>query len=227
MTGISTSRTAAFVATSLLLLNPAIAGSTHHHHHDRTTKTKQKHKSCKDRAGVHCGLIRDKGDCNKHNFAGEGFGETVCRVSCGTCEDVPNQISTDHQCYEFAKQQIHVNFSNSLPHHEDWVGIYPADADSNDLGTPVAWFWLCGNKRDKCATSVGMVTFPWLPAGTYKAIMSRNKDAMGPYASYGPYKSYAESETFEVARGGACALRRLGEDAPDEEAAPSLRGTQP
>lgn len=118
-------------------------------------------------------------------------------------------------------------YYQSLPHHEDWVGIYPHDADSSNLGSPVAWFWLCGDKRYKCATSVGSVTFPWLPTGTYKAVMSRNRDAAGPHASYGPYRSYAESETFEVSRGDACASRRLAEGTDTGDAQFfSLRGTQ-
>lgn len=98
-----------------------------------------------------------------------------------------------------------------MPHVEDWVGIYPKTADPYDLGSPVAWFWLCsGDKRQKCKTSAGSIIFPWLPPGTYKAIMSRNHDAKGPYTSYGPYSSYAESIDFEVVRGGdMCTSRRI------------------
>jgi hypothetical protein len=114
-----------------------------------------------------------------------------------------------------------------MPNIEDWVGIYPDSADSNDLGTPVAWFWLCGDKKHKCRTSVGSATFPWLPPGNYKAIMSRNRDAVGPYANYGPYASYAESQPFEIQRGDKCASRRRAEDTNAEGMVQSLlRGTQ-
>ena len=114
-----------------------------------------------------------------------------------------------------------------MPHQEDWVGIYPDTADPKDLGSPVAWYWLCGDKKHKCKTSVGSVTFPWLPPGRYKAIMSRNRDAKGPYANYGPYASYAESGSFEVARGDMCASRRRMEGTSSEGGVnPSLRGLQ-
>ena len=65
--------------------------------------------------------------------------------------------------------------------------------------------------------------------------MSRNRDAKGPYDMYGPYSSYAESRSFEVARGEMCASRRRteGTDAAVAVAAaaaaavePALRGTQ-
>lgn len=116
---------------------------------------------------------------------------------------------------------------HSRPNHEDWVGIYPHDADSSDLGSPIAWYWLCGDKKYKCATSVGSVTFNWLPAGTYKAVMARNKDATGPYANFGPYASYAESQIFQVARGDVCvtSMRKLAEK-NDSDSTVFLRGTQ-
>ena len=67
--------------------------------------------------------------------------------------------------------------------------------------------------------SVGSITFPWLPPGSYKAIMARNRDAKGekPYSTYGPYSSYAESGSFEVVRGNMCTSRRRTSVAADEE----------
>jgi len=185
-------------------------------HHKNTNKKKV----CKDRPGVHCQLIAEDGDCGKFNARGESFGNSVCEVSCGRCDTVPDEISTNHNCYQFGKESIGVDFSNRMPHKEDWVGIYPDTADSKDLGSPVAWFWLCGDKKHKCKTSVGYVTFPWLPPGRYKAVMSENRDARGPYANYGPYVSYAESKPFEVARGDMCASRRRAEGVT------ALRGAQ-
>ena len=38
--------------------------------------------------------------------------------------------------------------------------------------------------------------------------MVRNRDAKGPYSTYGPYSSYAESGSFEVVRGDMCTSRR-------------------
>lgn len=215
------------VAASLLLLQMglAAAGSTHHHHTRRNMNFAPT--MCKDRPGVQCELIVQDWDCDKFTIYGESYEHEVCPVSCGWCEPLLDEISTDQLCYPFAKKTIDVNFSNLKPHHEDWVGIFPATADPYDLGSPVAWNWLCGDKSHKCRTSVGYVIFPWLPPGTYKAVMSRNRDAPGPYASYGPYKSYAESAPFEVTRGNICASRRLMEDAESPTSVESsLRGTQ-
>ena len=113
-----------------------------------------------------------------------------------------------------------LTIANSKPDLDDWVGIYPITADVTDLGAPVSWFWLCGGKKAKCRTSIGSVTFPWLPPGIYKAVMSRNRATTGPYANYGPYKSYAESKPFEVSRGNMCASRRRR-----AEGTVALRGT--
>lgn len=115
-----------------------------------------------------------------------------------------------------------------MPNEDDWIGIYPVTADPYDLGTPKSWFWQCGDKRHKCKTAVGSVTFPWLPPGTYKAVMSKNRKAAGPYANFGPFASYAESQPFEVARGLQCASRRRAQDTANVGAGvPSfLRGRQ-
>mmetsp|Transcript_5070 Transcript_5070/g.14718 ORF Transcript_5070/g.14718 Transcript_5070/m.14718 type:complete len:222 (-) Transcript_5070:166-831(-) len=209
-----------FVPSVLLLLEHGALGvvaatTTDHHHHKRH----QEKEHCKDRPRVHCRIIAEDGDCGKFTNRGESYAASVCRVSCGSCDPVDDEIVTDHSCYKFGKESIGVSFSNRVPHLEDWVGIYPDTADPMDLGPPVAWFWLCGDKKSKCKTSVGSVTFPWLPPGNYKAVMSRNRNAKGPYANYGPYVSYAESQPFEVARGDMCASRRLAQNA-------ALRGMQ-
>eukprot|EP00536_Pseudo-nitzschia_multiseries_P014924 jgi/Psemu1/69286/estExt_Genemark1.C_7910014 len=198
-----------FIPSIFLFLDPGtigvVAATTGHHH-----KKHEEKKTCKDRPGVHCRLIAEDGDCEKFTTRGDSYGDSVCKVSCGRCDPVEDEIFTDHFCYKFGKENIGVTFSNRyVCNAEDWVGIYPDTADPRDLGSPVAWFWLCGDKKHKCKTSVGSVTFPWLPPGNYKAVMSRNHDAKGPYANYGPYVSYAESKPFEVARGDMCAFRRL------------------
>jgi len=184
-------------------------------------------KECQDLPHFNCPLIAKDGDCKGHTRKGVNYGKSICQLSCGNCDPIEDDaISTDQICYPFGRQIIQVTFLNSIPHDEDWVGIYPDTADPYDLGSPVAWFWLCsGDKRRKCKTSAGSITFPWLPPGTYKAIMSRNHDAKGPYASYGPYSSYAESSDFEVFRGGdmMCKSRRIAaeEDSMLKEPVPT------
>lgn len=102
---------AALVAVSLLLLQVGLvtAGSSHHHHNNNKNK---KPRICKDRPGVHCHLIAEDGDCGKFTTNGESYGDAICQVSCGRCDEVPDEIFTDQLCYQFAKQVIDVRFSN-------------------------------------------------------------------------------------------------------------------
>ncbi len=108
-----TTKISIFIAASLLLLQFGLtsAGSTHHHH-NREAKKFEERKTCRDRAGVHCGQIAMNRNCDKLTNRGEKFGDSVCPVSCLRCEEVPDEIYTDELCYPFAKQSIKVDFSN-------------------------------------------------------------------------------------------------------------------
>jgi hypothetical protein len=160
---------------------------------------------CKDRSHFNCHHIVSEGNCEGRDDNGDVIGDVFCQVSCGRCDDVSeNSIRTDQSCYSFGKQEITTRFFNRDPELEDWVGIYAFSEDSSELGTPVAWYWTCGNKRDKCKISVGTVSFPWLPPGKYRALMARHDGSKG---FKGPITSYAESEPFEVVRGNSCTVR--------------------
>jgi hypothetical protein len=174
---------------------------------------------CKDHSHFNCHHIAEDGDCDGRADKGEIIGDVFCPVSCGRCGVDSDEIYTDQTCYTFGKQEIHTKFANSNPDQEDWVGIYPEDANPNELGSPIAWYWLCGSKKDKCKTGVGAVTFPWLPPGKYRALLSRHHSTKVHRA---PYTSYAQSEVFEVVRGNTCAARRRTEDGNKK----SLRGSQ-
>lgn len=160
---------------------------------------------CKDHSHFNCHHIAESGNCDGRADMGEIIGDTFCKVSCDRCEAESTEIFMDHSCYTFGKQEITTTFGNQDPDEEDWVGIYPDTADPNELGTPIAWYWACGNKKDKCKTGVGSVTFPWLPPGKYRALMSRQH---GSKSHKGPYSSFAQSDIFEVVRGNTCAARR-------------------
>jgi hypothetical protein len=185
------------IPTNKVLVDAAAA-------HDKT------YRECKDHSHFNCHLIAEKGDCDELSATGKRIGESFCQVSCGKCDysatDGDDEVYTGQSCYPFGKQEIQVSFFNQNPQNDDWLGMYPAAADSNNLGSPVAWYWLCGGKKDTCKTGVGTVKFPWLPPGVYKAVMIRHGHSK---THGGPYSSYAESEPFEVVRGNTCTSRRL------------------
>eukprot|EP00529_Nitzschia_sp_RCC80_P021482 CAMPEP_0113440990 /NCGR_PEP_ID=MMETSP0014_2-20120614/844_1 /TAXON_ID=2857 /ORGANISM="Nitzschia sp." /LENGTH=389 /DNA_ID=CAMNT_0000331805 /DNA_START=399 /DNA_END=1568 /DNA_ORIENTATION=+ /assembly_acc=CAM_ASM_000159 len=155
------------------------------------------------------------------------IGDVYCPATCGRCttdrynaafsppssssSSSSSVVVSDQNCYTFAKQHLNFTFVNVEPQREDWIGIYNDDVDLTDLGPPVSWYWLCdSNKRDKCKASRGVATFPWLPPGKYKAVLSQNpKHGKGPYAAFGPFSAFAASEAFEVVRNSdGCAMRR-------------------
>lgn len=178
---------------------------------------------CRDSFHFDCEAVLTNGDCDTHSKTDPNslIGDVYCPASCGRCRndiDINNNydisenlLRADKLCYTFARQQINITFTNADPQREDWIGVYPHDVDVTDLGSPVAWYWLCdSNKRDKCKARSGIVTFPWLPPGIYKAVLSRNpKDGKGPYAAFGPFSAYTESESFEVVRSSeGCSMRK-------------------
>jgi hypothetical protein len=108
-------------------------------------------------------------------------------------------ISRDKDCYSTGDDII-ASFTNCNPAPDDWIGVYPASADPNNLGDPnnSLWVWLCGSKSS-CDSSVdaGTVTFENAgEVGKFKIYLVRR-------ISGGPYSAYAESESFEV--GNSCA----------------------
>lgn len=104
-------------------------------------------------------------------------------------------------------ETITINFSivDVEMQTEDWIGIYPADADSSNLQSALAFMFLC-NKQTLCDTpvSAGQVTFgssvaeearlaawTWpLDPGTYKAYVLRGFQ--------GPFQVLAEASSFEI-----------------------------
>jgi len=68
-------------------------------------------------------------------------------------------VNTNKPIY-MVKEQIHVNFSHMQARNDDWIGIYPEDAN-NDFNNVVAWQWT-GD------TANGDLNFGALPAGSYE-----------------------------------------------------------
>jgi hypothetical protein len=194
-------RSTTFVVALLSILVHCANAAEHH---------EQVQDGCRDSLHHYCNSIADNDDCDVLAKGGEIYGETFCRASCGRCDVVANSITTDAECYSFGQQEITLSFSNLVPANDDWIGIYNDSEDDEDLGDLVTWYWLCGNKRDRCKVGVGSVTVPWLPPGTYRAAMARNGNhTKGPSSKHDKDARFAQSSMFEVVRGTACASRRV------------------
>ena len=110
-------------------------------------------------------------------------------------------VHTDKTCYDRG-EDIEISFDNSHPYVDDWVAVYPADADFHDLGHPRMWLYLCGDQHCRGKRSSGTLVFGadhpdetgtkrWpLAPGDYRAILARNGGM--------PYSAYATSTVFTV-----------------------------
>lgn len=97
---------------------------------------------------------------------------------------------------------INIDFTNCNPEDDDWVAIYDAGEDVDDLPNPPVWSWACGNRN--CREAVTSEQFAldeehssggaWpLDEGNYVVTMSRN--------SAQPYDAYAVSAVFSIDEG--------------------------
>ena len=102
-------------------------------------------------------------------------------------------VTTDYSCY-YPGESVEVTFSNCELDEQDWVGIYPATSDPDDLGYSLVWFYLCGSQS--CDTKVshdtivfgyggrnerGTIAWP-LPSGTsYRAFLIKEVKPGGGY----------------------------------------------
>ena len=150
-----------------------------------------------------------------------------CPVTCDTCgfSVNSNSIQTDESCY-IKGYDITVSFTNKNPRGDDWVGVYASDANLDDLGHPLLWFWACGDQHCNAKAKANTVVFgadppvetqqaEWpLPPGEYIAVLARNS---GP--SYTPY---ATSDVFEVkAVGATCSAPETPMPTPSPTPAPT------
>ena len=133
------------------------------------------------------------------------IGDEFCKVTCQRCEKSVEgtTLVTNRKCYDYGDEVV-ATFTNDKPRIDDWVAIYPASADSSNLGQAPFWVWLCGNQDEQCKVLYGSYSFggtdstfesgrdSWpLGPGTYKAILARRHHG-------GPYSSYVESDSFEI-----------------------------
>ena len=97
-------------------------------------------------------------------------------------------------------ENIVVSFNNCNPEPDDWIGVYAADADPNDLGDPLVWLWACGNQDCEESVLQGNATFfEARGSGAFKVFMVRRN-------SGGIYKAYGIGDQFWLAT--TCDWRR-------------------
>ena len=54
-------------------------------------------------------------------------------------------IRTDKAVYSRG-ETITVHFFNASPRSDDWIGVYPSQADENNLGAGFLWLWHCNRQ---------------------------------------------------------------------------------
>ena len=164
---------------------------------------------------MHCQWLVENDKCNDPtSHKGKTIGQLFCPVTCNLCDLSVEEtvVETSSTCYEWG-QEIAIDFTNVETHHDDWLGIFDAEADSTNLGSPLQWVWLTGDNKLKARVKYGRVSFgaddlfdgaaSWpLHPGSYKVAMSRRNHG-------GPYSSYAETQAFEILPiGESCSVQQ-------------------
>ena len=102
-------------------------------------------------------------------------------------------------CVDELTQFITVNFANCEPEEDDWVAIYPADRNPQDLGDPILWAWTCGDQSCRGEEREGTVIFQrefFDFNGPYEWPLSRREDYIVHILRRnrgGPYSSFADA----------------------------------
>eukprot|EP00980_Cylindrotheca_fusiformis_P007287 scaffold1525_cov142-Cylindrotheca_fusiformis.AAC.87 len=112
-----------------------------------------------------------------------------------------DRFEISKSCFEVG-ETIEVDFGDcDEPRSDDWVALYHASADSDNLQFPLLWLWTCGNQTCRKATRAGALHFDasanglisWpLQEGTYQIHMLRNS------LTGGPFESFKESREIQV-----------------------------
>jgi hypothetical protein len=102
------------------------------------------------------------------------------------------QIETDQECYNSGEDLV-VEFENCDPQPDDWIGVYAADEDPNNLGEPIGWLWACGDLICNESIEEGEVIFRQARGfGRFQIFLIRRN-------SGGPYKAYGIGNEFRLA----------------------------
>ena len=128
---------------------------------------------------------------DRPNDSNRSDGVWIEKDMVGVCQD---SIESGYSCYGVGSQ-YQVGFMNCDPKQDDWIGIYPPDADPQDLGDPISnWWWLCGPTKCQDLFNQGVLYFRAdMEPGSYRAFLIRDGDQ-----NDGKHVAYASSDVFEV-----------------------------
>ena len=109
-------------------------------------------------------------------------------LPCNFCNDA---VTTLDSVY-VEGEDIELLFDNCQPAEDDWVAIYPEDANPENLGDATLWRWACGSQTCRGKVFTDIVTLgPYIKPGRYRAILAERQHG-------GPYSAKVVSEVFEV-----------------------------
>ena len=104
------------------------------------------------------------------------------------------EISTDYKCY-YPGESVEVTFNNCKDVDErDWIGIFPASEDPDELSSPLVWLYACGTQSCRADATSGTVVFGYggpnergtlfwpLPSGkNYRAYLIKDLSPSGKF----------------------------------------------
>jgi hypothetical protein len=111
------------------------------------------------------------------------------------CEDAIRVFSP---CFG-PDDDVVTSLSNCLPEDDDWIGLYAASDDIDNLPNPSIWSWACGSRFCREAVTNNSIALneehsqngDWpLDEGTYRVVLARNSPQ--------PYTAYAVSTDFRI-----------------------------
>jgi hypothetical protein len=122
-------------------------------------------------------------------------------------------ISVNKACVAVG-ETFAVTFQNKNELDSDWIGIIPANENTQSFSTIGTWVWTCGSQTCSGAVAMGRVRLRAgsLATGTWRAVLARD-DATAPFSAY------AKSSTFTIAT--SCSSSPVGSPVRSPVAAPT------
>ena len=112
-----------------------------------------------------------------------------------------DMIRTEQQCYtrkELRSDELTIGFVRCQPQRENWIGIYEAGLNAENLPEPLLWVWTCDkidilDCNDAGTVSGALVVSGMLAVGFYQAqLVERSGNA--------PYSAFLSSDVFQVSQ---------------------------